>query len=252
MSAVLAQRPSHLAAHLATQRGERDPWPAALAIALTLEVALLAGLLSWSAHQAAPVPPAPVDIVLQPSPAPTVQAPSVPKPTPPKSVELPRPRPPDHPAPRPVRTPATPSPPPPAPAPTPTAVAAPPPAPDTRPALPVAAATPAPTPPPTESDTGARRAAFEAQLRAAVQASVHYPAAAKLMHLHGKTLVAFDYEDRRVSQVRVAQSSGSAELDRAALAAVQGAEFPPPPGELAGRTLHFDVWVRFFLQDEAD
>ena len=249
MSAVLAQRPSPLAIQLATPRTERDPWPAALAIALTLEVALLAGLVWWSAHHAAPVSPAPVDIVLAPSPAPTVQEPPAPKPPPPKVAEPPRPRQPVHATPRPVPTPA----PPPPPAPTPTAVAAPPPAPDTRPAMPVAAVTPAPPPPaPAATDTGARRAAFEAQLRAAVQAAVHYPAAAKLMRLHGKTLVAFDYQDRRVGQVRVAQSSDSGELDRAALAAVQGAEFPPPPAELAGRTLHFDVWVRFFLQDEAD
>ncbi|MDE2627161.1 MAG: energy transducer TonB [Burkholderiales bacterium] len=241
-----------MAAALATPRSERDRWLAALAIALLLELALLAGLLWWSTHRVVPVPPAPVDIVLAPSPAPTVQAPPAPpapKPPPPKVVEPPRPHPPVHAAPRPMPTPA----PPPPPAPTPTAVAAPPPAPDTRPAMPVAAAPPAPPPPaPAATDTGARRAAFEAQLRAAVQAAVHYPAAAKLMRLHGKTLVAFDYQDRRVGQVRVAQSSGSAELDRAAQAAVQGAEFPPPPAELAGRTLHFDVWVRFFLQDEAD
>ena len=248
MSAVLAQRPSHLAAQRATPHTEREPWPAALAIALTLEVALLAGLAWWSVHQAAPVPPAPVDIAMAPNPAPTEQAPTAPKP-PPKVVEPPRPRPPVHATPRPVPTPASPPPP----AQTPTAVAAPPPVVDTRPAMPVAAAAPAPPPPaPAATDTGARRAAFEAQLRAAVQAAVHYPAAAKLMRLHGKTLVAFDYQDRRVGEVRVAQSSGSGELDRAALAAVQGAEFPPPPGDLAGRTLHFDVWVRFFLQDEAD
>jgi len=43
------------------------------------------------------------------------------------------------------------------------------------------------------------------------------------------------------------QTSGSPVLDRAALAAVRNASYPPPSGDLAGRTLVKVVHVKFEL-----
>jgi protein TonB len=235
MSAVAAPRLSSPRIAVTAARSERSVWLPALAVALALEAALLAGLLWWSGHAPAPAPAAPVDIVLQPAPVPAVTLPPLPEP-----AQRPKPRPLVRTAPRPAPAPVAATPPP---VPMPAAVPAPAPAPDTRPAMPVAAAAPT---------SGSERAAFEAQLRAAVQASVRYPAAARMMHLTGRTLVAFDYQDGVASGARVAQSSGSDELDQAALAAVRSATFPRPPKDLAGTTLRFDVWVRFHLQDEAD
>src|SRR5487761_2114487 len=57
------------------------------------------------------------------------------------------------------------------------------------------------------------RASFEDRVRAAVQASVRYPFAARLAHLSGRAQVAFVYLDAKVSEVRLAASSGSDLID---------------------------------------
>src|SRR5487761_2386053 len=79
-------------------------------------------------------------------------------------------------------------------------------------AVPVAAEMPAenmlPTPAPPRVDPSVR-ASFEDRVRAAVQASVRYPFAARLAHLSGRAQVAFVYLDAKVSEVRLAASSGS-------------------------------------------
>jgi protein TonB len=95
----------------------------------------------------------------------------------------------------------------------------------------------------------AAEASFEGRLLQAVQAEARrsYPAAARLMGITGQATVGFDYRDGAVRVMGLTQSSGSPSLDRAALAAVQNASYPPPPAELAGRTLVKVVHVKFEL-----
>lgn len=105
----------------------------------------------------------------------------------------------------------------------------------------------APPPPPLE---GKEALTFEEQLLAAVQASVdgHYPPAARLMHQQGQANVGFDYLDGRVSHITLVQSSGSEMLDKAALATVRDARYPPPPERLLHQLEHYEVWVKFRLE----
>ena len=104
-----------------------------------------------------------------------------------------------------------------------------------------------PSPPPSE---GMKGLTFEQRLLAAVQAAVngHYPPAARSMHQQGQADVGFDYLDAQVSHVALVQSSGSALLDKAALATVRDARYPPPPETLLHQLQHFEVWVRFRLE----
>jgi periplasmic protein TonB len=118
--------------------------------------------------------------------------------------------------------------------------------------LPSAAAAPShpvvpPSPPPSE---GAKRLTFEQRLLAAVQAAVngHYPPAARSMQQQGQADVGFDYLDAQVSHLTLVRSSGSALLDKAALATVRDARYPPPPETLLHQLQHFEVWVKFRLE----
>jgi periplasmic protein TonB len=82
-------------------------------------------------------------------------------------------------------------------------------------------------------------------LRAINQQKV-YPKLQLVKGVTGETEVAFDYVDGVVSDVHVVRSSGSYELDQAAMRAVQQAVLPPKPAELAGLdhyvfTLAFDL-----------
>ena len=98
----------------------------------------------------------------------------------------------------------------------------------------------------------AAEASFEGRLLQAVQAEARrsYPAAARLMGSTGQAAVAFEYRDGSVRVTGLAQSSGFPMLDRAAMAAVQNASYPPPPAELAGRMLAKIVHVKFELTAE--
>jgi protein TonB len=60
-----------------------------------------------------------------------------------------------------------------------------------------------------------------------------YPKVALLQGTTGETVVSFDYVDGMISNIRVDKSSGSHELDNAAVQAVQKAALPPKPTELA-------------------
>jgi protein TonB len=215
---------------------ERSTWTSAIGVALALEATLLTALLWWAQHHRPAPPPAPLDFGLQAPAAPMPAAPAAPPMPAPTS---PRPAPHHHRViPRPVASP-------PQPAPAPHPVPLPAHAPDVAPALP----TP-PAPVPSAVTPGSIRTAFEAQLRAAVQAAVRYPASARMMHLTGKALVAFTYQDGMASQVLLIRSSGAGELDQAALAAVHAARYPMAPQALAGQSLRFQVWVRFYLNDD--
>ena len=121
------------------------------------------------------------------------------------------------------------------------------PAPSPAPA-PVAAPPQAPARPAQPSPPGIS-ATFRDEVNAAVQAALQYPFAAKMAHITGKTQVAFDYLDRQASHAAVVASSGYAMLDRAALQAVMAANYPPPPQNLAGKSVRITIWVRFYRMD---
>ncbi len=109
-------------------------------------------------------------------------------------------------------------------------------------------APPAPPPPPMPSnDAAAKEADFAAKLRAAIQAAVAYPYAARAMGSHGKARVEFAFRDGVSSHVRIVQGSGNGLLDQAALAAVANAAVPPLPDSLKGKNMTYQVTVVFEL-----
>lgn len=91
-------------------------------------------------------------------------------------------------------------------------------------------------------------AEFEASMLRAINAQKVYPKGPLLRSETGEVAVSFDYAGGVVSNIRVDRSSGSRELDQAALAAVQKAALPPKPAELAGIG-HFVVSIGFTLGD---
>lgn len=240
--------------------GEPAAWRrhgSAFGFALVVEAAVLAALLLWLGHAqdrprpdsialtiaAPPVPPAP-------APPPRMMAP------PPKPVALPRP----------AATPRLPETPPPPQTPPPLAAVPPPPAPEPTP--PLAAPTPMaepqthvaetakpvpvparvdPTPPaPPPVDLSELSASYNARLSAAVQAAFVLPATARQMGFHGKARLEFHLRDGIVSGARILLSSSLGAVDRAALAAVQGAAFPAPPAALSGKDGVYQIWVACF------
>jgi len=90
-----------------------------------------------------------------------------------------------------------------------------------------------------------QEASLEARIRDAVQAAVHYPAAARMMGVTGRARVLLDYHGGSVTRPVLTQSSGAAMLDEAALEAARAAHYPPAPAEIEGRLLRLLVWVKF-------
>jgi protein TonB len=99
-------------------------------------------------------------------------------------------------------------------------------------------------PPPT-APTADQQSELEAHIRAAVQAAVHYPPAARMMGLVGRARVLLTYRDGTAGGPAVVQTSGAQVLDEAALAAVRSAHYPPPPASIVGHAMRFLVWVEF-------
>ncbi len=240
------------AVHAAPWREPDDArrWPAAAALALVVEAALIGGVLWYARHAPEPPPPPPMQIVLEaPRPAPKTVAPPAPKPIP-KPIPKPMPKPQPKPLPKPVMHHVAPRPVVPPPLPTPKVVAPPAPVPDTHPAMPVAApAPPAPAPPPAPPavDMGPLITAYGTALSDAIQSHLRYPRAAQAQGFSGQALVRFGVADGHVRDTRIARSSGSDMLDAAALETVRTMACPPVPAMLAGRRLTFDIWVRFVL-----
>ena len=100
----------------------------------------------------------------------------------------------------------------------------------------------APAEPPRNADG---EAALEARIRDAVQAAVHYPAAARMMGLTGRARLQLDYRAGVVTSSTLVQSAGTPVLDDAALSAARSAHYPPAPTDLGDRPLRFLVWVEF-------
>lgn len=245
MSAVLPHTPPRWREPHDSQR-----WPLAAGAALLLEVAIIAALLWLAEHDAAPPPPAPMQIVLDtPRPAPQSVIPRAPPP--PKPLPKPIPKPVVEPKRRPVPPKTVPPPvqsPPPLPVATPKVVATPSPVPDTKPAMPVVAPSPPPKRLPPARDAPnvvSIKANFEAKLRTSIQAAMHYPRAARLMRLSGKSQVRFTFAQGRATAIAISQSSGDSSLDQAAINAVQNAKCPPIPSALANKVMHFQLWVIF-------
>lgn|GEM_PF-882695 len=111
---------------------------------------------------------------------------------------------------------------------------------------------PSPSPPPRREPAGdpSALAAWEARVRAAIQAALVYPPSARWLRETGRARVAFVWSSGVASHPRILVSSGIRALDSAALAAVRDARIPPPPGDIGPGPYHFAVWVRFSLGDD--
>lgn len=215
------------------------PFSRTFVAALVLEAVLLVGVGSLLARAETPPRPRPPEVLELAFDEPKVE--ETKKPVVRKEVPKPMPKPVPKPVPRkvvqaPVRVPQ------PMPAPS--------------KALPVANDSPLsekvvvqapPPPPPPRDDSAAKEASFAAALKAAIQAAVVYPPAARMSGFQGQTQVEFVFRDGVCSQVRVIRSSGSGLIDRAALAAVTEAVPPPVPPSLKGRTMTYEVTVLFAL-----
>ena len=207
----------------------------AMVVAAVIEFALVGASVVFVAQATAKVSRPdlqPVEVVL-----------AEPEPPPPK----PEPRPQQKPLPVPVKTVALQAP---APVHTPPAPAKP----REEPVPPIAAespivesAAPPPPPPVARSATVDREAEFAALVKAAIQAAVTYPPAARSMGFRGRARVEFEFRDGAASLMRIIQTSGIGLIDRAALAAVAGAHYPLPPESLLGKTQIYQVNVLFEL-----
>ena len=113
---------------------------------------------------------------------------------------------------------------------------------------PITEAPPPPPPPVRAATTGIdKETEFAARLKAAIQAAVSYPPAARNMGFRGKARVEFIFRDGGTRQVRVVQGSGIGMIDNAALAAVANAVYPSVPDTLKGKDMLYQVTVMFEL-----
>lgn len=110
------------------------------------------------------------------------------------------------------------------------------------PSHPPAAPPPAPVQPPPAPAVDLA-AAYNAKLAAAVQAAFEVPAAAEALGFKGRTRVEFSLRDGAVAGIRVVQTSGLGAADRAAVKAVQSANYPPPPAGLPSKDASYQIWV---------
>ncbi|KAA3448540.1 energy transducer TonB [Mesorhizobium sp. SARCC-RB16n] len=97
--------------------------------------------------------------------------------------------------------------------------------------------------------SGVSPAKWESRLTAWINRHKRYPSAAKSRRAQGNVNVTFTMDPSgRILSARVVRSSGDAELDRAALAVLQGATVPAPPPELGSRVSRTAPFV-FSLRD---
>ncbi|RWP84165.1 MAG: energy transducer TonB [Mesorhizobium sp.] len=77
---------------------------------------------------------------------------------------------------------------------------------------------------------------WDSRLGAWIKRHTRYPSSAKARRVEGRPYVAFTVDSSgRVLSAKLSRSSGDADLDRAALAVLQGATVPKPPPELGSR-----------------
>ncbi|HXP96834.1 MAG TPA: TonB family protein, partial [Telmatospirillum sp.] len=89
---------------------------------------------------------------------------------------------------------------------------------------------------------------FQLQARAAVQAALRYPNAARIRKLTGQCRLGFDYRNGQVSNAHIVTSSGYDILDDAAVAALSNAVLPAAPPDMAGHLLKLTIAVVFSAQ----
>jgi protein TonB len=105
-----------------------------------------------------------------------------------------------------------------------------------------------PTPPPPTVVEGKKSevtAEYAAKVHAAVLAAHHYPPAAASLGYAGRVRVEFHLRDRVPSGLHLMVASGIGMIDRAALQAVQNAQYPDPPAEIQGIDHVYQIWVEF-------
>lgn len=88
---------------------------------------------------------------------------------------------------------------------------------------------------------------FQYNIYAAIDSKKEYGMEAILRDDTGSTIVAFDYRNGMVSNIKVAKSSGHDEMDRTSVDAVSNAIMPPPPPGYVGKTLHLQAIVCYCL-----
>jgi protein TonB len=209
------------------------PWGSTWGVAILIEGAMILGLAALVVPAVKAPEPDPVNVLFDDTPPPKAEPLKPIKPVVVKNLPVPVVKPQVVTAPQP-ETPPTPSP---------------------SKAEPVtvaaesAYAQPAPPPPPPLPAAGPsdKELEFAARVKAAIQAAVVYPMAAKQMGFRGKAVVEFMYRDGAVMQIRVVQSSGMVMIDNAALAAVSAARFPTPPETLKSKDVPYRVTVMFEL-----
>ena len=108
----------------------------------------------------------------------------------------------------------------------------------------------APSPELAQSMARQSLANWEARIRQAVQDAAVYPAASRMLRREGSAQVQFDYEKGSVARASIAQTSRTAALDNAALAAVLHARLPEPPPGIGTQKRTLLVWVQFRLVSE--
>ncbi|PKU26224.1 TonB family protein [Telmatospirillum siberiense] len=220
-------------------------WPAAV-LAIAVEAAVLTGA-AWLLARPAPPPPAREEINLDLTTLPPPELPKPPEPEPPKALP-PKPEPAKPVSQKMQAKPEMRKPVPPPPV---SARTAPPPG--------LVSSAPsdfAEPPPPAPVEAPPVRSAakaeavdlFQAQARAAVQAALRYPNAARVRKLVGQSRIGFDYRDGQASNARIVTSSGYDVLDEAAIAALNNAVLPTPPPDLAGHLLKLTIAVNFSVQ----
>jgi protein TonB len=91
---------------------------------------------------------------------------------------------------------------------------------------------------------------WKSQVAGLLERNKRYPAAAQARRQQGVVRLFFSLDrNGHVVATRVVKSSGSATLDREAMALVRRAQpFPPPPRELAGANVGLTVPIRFNLR----
>ncbi|QPC90227.1 energy transducer TonB [Mesorhizobium sp. INR15] len=101
-----------------------------------------------------------------------------------------------------------------------------------------AAKTAAPKASEASARSGVSPANWKSQLRSWINRHTRYPSAARSRRAEGNVNVTFRVDaSGKVSSARISSSSGDADLDRAALAVLQGATVPKPPPEIAGTSV---------------
>lgn len=97
------------------------------------------------------------------------------------------------------------------------------------------------------ADTSPAVVAFEAQLQAAVSKGRFYPKESVMSGEQGVVEVRFDYDGNgKATNVVLGDVTASRRLNQATIRAVEKAQLPPKPPELAS-VVHFHIFLKYTL-----